>query len=196
MGLIAEDGQGQDRGTIDGTGQDLITGIQADGPGFTGQGRIVNRTPLSLQSAIQGNPLARVNQDFLAHLDPVRCQVKDAFRAGQVGDQRPDGLEGVDGPSGPVNCPVFQGLAQKIKEHDGHCFGIFADDKSPYGGHGHEEVFRKEFAPEHIDKGLDNDTGSYHQVGCHKDQELDRAIIQKQGQDKEGQARQEADRAR
>ena len=154
---------------VDAAGDHLLAHGFVHGQALAGEGGGVDAAAALEDNAVQGDLLAGLDQDRLAHGDFLRIHLLLLSVPQDVGVVGADIHEGGDGLAAAAYGDGLEELADLIKEHDRRGFGVLPDGESAQGGDRHQELFIKDLAvgdvaqsrPEHVpaDDQIGNDEG-------------------------------------
>ena len=148
----------QHAGLVDAAADDLLAGGHLAGQRLAGEGRRVQGGGALLHGAVQGDPLAGLDDDGVAHGHLLRVHLDQLPLPLHVGIVGADVHQVRDGLAAAGDGHALEQLPHLVKQHDGHGLGILPAAKSAHGGHRHEEILVKHLAvadvphgpPQHI----------------------------------------------
>ena len=133
-------------GQVDTAADHLVPGGYVPGKGFPGEGGGIQRAVSLGDYAIQGDPLAGLDDDGVSHRHLIRVHLDQLAVPFHIGIVRTDVHQGGDGLPAAPHSHALEELAHLIEEHDGHGLGVLPAAESADGGDGHEKVFVKDLA--------------------------------------------------
>ena len=157
-------------------GHDVVSGAGRHRYGFTGQRRSVDLGAAVQHLTVEGNLLARFDDDGVAHLNAFRGHGAQPFQGLHLSLVGLGGQQGLDGATGMGHGPVLQQFAHLEEDHDAHGLGIGLDGDGAPRGDNHQNVFIEEDAPADGPPGARQDIAARHQIGRKHHQQLPRQM--------------------
>ena len=142
------------------------------GHGFAGQRGLIHLRVAGNHHAVQGHPLAGLDDDHVAHLHLLRLHRYNRavlFHVGRVGTHV--GQLG-NGVPRPVRGNILEHFAQLIQPHYRHALSAFAGAEGAHAGYRHQEAFVKYISVGNVLDGAPQHVPSDDQIGHRKDRHL------------------------